>query len=47
MIDQSREDRLRALRAESGEAEAETKEEDTWAGSDEEASHTCARIHSY
>lgn len=36
MIDQSREERLRALRAESGDDAAREEEEDPWGGSDEE-----------
>lgn len=38
MIEQSREDRMRALRAELGEEEDQGREEDSWGGSDEEVS---------
>lgn len=36
MIEQGREERLRALREEQGESEAPKRPEDEWGGSDEE-----------
>lgn len=41
MMDQNREERLRALRAELGEDGDIAPEQDAWGGSDEEVSDTC------